>query len=219
VLIDFDGTVTLEDSVDSILSAFASSEWLQVEHAWEEGEIGSAECMRRQADLVRTTPERLQAFIENLAVDEHLRRIIDICARAGADAAIVSDGYDYVIHRTLERMQVRCRVISGALAPIDSDRWRFETPHARKTCRTEASTCKCALASAAGTIVIGDGRSDFCVAERAAFVFAKGRLARHCRERGLAHREIASLREVLAPLAAMLQVTHSDTLATIETNT
>jgi 2-hydroxy-3-keto-5-methylthiopentenyl-1-phosphate phosphatase len=174
--------------------------------------------MRRQADLVRTTPQRLHAFIENMAVDADLRHIIDICARAAAEVAIVSDGYDYVIHRTLERMQVRCGVISGSLLPVESDRWRFETPHARASCHSEASTCKCAVASSAGAIVIGDGRSDFCVAERAAFVFAKGRLARHCRERGIAHREIASLREVLAPLADMLQVTHSDTLATTEMN-
>jgi 2-hydroxy-3-keto-5-methylthiopentenyl-1-phosphate phosphatase len=64
--------------------------------------------------------------------------------------------------------------------------------------------------------VIGDGRSDFCVAERASFVFAKGRLAGHCRDRGIPHREITSLREVLAPLANMLQITRERMPATTE---
>jgi 2,3-diketo-5-methylthio-1-phosphopentane phosphatase len=214
VLIDFDGTITLEDSVDAILSAFASSDWLQVEHAWEEGEIGSAECMRRQAALVRATPAHLDAFIEKIAIDHDLTNILDVCTRASAEVAIVSDGYDYVIARTLERIGARCRVISGCLSHAREARWRFETPNARVDCRTDASTCKCAVAAPVGAIVIGDGRSDFCVAERAAFVFAKGRLARHCRENGIAHQEITSLREVIAPLSDMLEVARIGALAT-----
>jgi 2-hydroxy-3-keto-5-methylthiopentenyl-1-phosphate phosphatase len=213
VLVDFDGTVTLDDSVDAILSAFASSEWLQIEHAWTQGEIGSGECMRRQTELVRATPTALHAFIEKVAVDEALAEVIDVCTQAATDVAIVSDGYDYVIEHTLGRMRVRCTVFSGRLSHVENDRWRFEMPHARGECLTRASTCKCAIAAPRRAIVIGDGRSDFCVAEHAAFVFAKGRLARHCRERGIPHREITRLREVAAPLADLLHATTTTTLA------
>ena len=36
-------------------------------------------------------------------------------------------------------------------------------------------------------IVVGDGRSDFCIAERAQLVLAKGQLAAHCRAKDLPH--------------------------------
>jgi 2-hydroxy-3-keto-5-methylthiopentenyl-1-phosphate phosphatase len=47
-----------------------------------------------------------------------------------------------------------------------------------------SGNCKCQFADAAigkAKIVIGDVRSDFCVAGRADLVLAKGALARHCR--------------------------------------
>jgi HAD superfamily phosphoserine phosphatase-like hydrolase len=204
VLIDFDGTITVEDSVDTILAAFALPEWRTHEHDWEQGRIGSADCMRRQAALLRATPRELDAFIECIVVDEAVRDLIDVCAKADVEIAIVSDGYDYVSERIRSRLRLPCTIVSGSLSPAAYDRWHFSCPHARADRRSSAVTCKCAQAHARTVILIGDGKSDFCVAERAEFVFAKGRLAQYCRQSRIDHMEFSSLRQVLEPLAELL---------------
>jgi 2-hydroxy-3-keto-5-methylthiopentenyl-1-phosphate phosphatase len=199
-----------------LLSTFATPEWLIVEQEWEEGLIGAAECMSRQAKLIRAKPEELKRFIASIEIDPSVPALIEICRSAGIPFAIVSDGYDVVIDGVLERLGIACPRFSNSLRFAGAERWRLESPHAQPACRSRAGTCKCALAQARGTIVIGDGKSDFCVAERAEHVFAKGRLAQHCRERGISHTEISCLKEVLEPLAAMLQRVPGTAPATVE---
>src|SRR5581483_2043033 len=75
------------------------------------------------------------------------------------------------------------------LAYRGEGRWQLEFPAAAPECAAGSGICKCAIAKASKerTLLIGDGRSDFCVAERADFVFAKGQLIGHCRQSGIAH--------------------------------
>jgi 2-hydroxy-3-keto-5-methylthiopentenyl-1-phosphate phosphatase len=61
VFVDFDGTISLEDTTDVILERFADPEWRKVESEWLAGVIGSRECLARQIDLVRATPEELDS--------------------------------------------------------------------------------------------------------------------------------------------------------------
>ncbi len=51
VFCDFDGTISIEDATDMVLSRFAGSEWEDIERQWKQGFIGSGECMRRQIAL------------------------------------------------------------------------------------------------------------------------------------------------------------------------
>jgi 2-hydroxy-3-keto-5-methylthiopentenyl-1-phosphate phosphatase len=44
VFVDFDGTISLEDTTDVILERFADPEWRKVESEWLAGIIGSREC-------------------------------------------------------------------------------------------------------------------------------------------------------------------------------
>ncbi len=59
----------------------------------------------------------------------------------------------------------------------------------------EAGTCKClsAFTQSGCTVLVGDGRSDFCVAAAADVVFAKDKLAEHCRLAGIPFRPLPHL--------------------------
>ena len=78
------------------------------------------------------------------------------------------------------------------------DRWRLRFPYARSDCEALSGNCKCQFTEDARLdlrMVIGDGRSDFCIARRADLVLAKSALLPHCVASGLPVRAFASFEE------------------------
>ena len=71
--------------------------------------------------------------------------------------------------------------------------------------RSGAANCKCAHGTpGSACVVVGNGRSDFCMAVRARFVIAKGALADFCRARGLAHASFRNFDDATLLLAEWL---------------
>jgi 2-hydroxy-3-keto-5-methylthiopentenyl-1-phosphate phosphatase len=190
VFVDFDGTISLEDTTDVILERFADPQWRKIEAEWLAGIIGSRECLRRQIDLVRATPEELDAVVEDVPLDPHFADLVALCRSHGVPLTVVSDGLDRMVSKMLARAGLDVPVLANRLEWLGEDRWRLEFPHQDSACRSEAGHCKCrALGGEPETIriLIGDGRSDFCAAETADLVVAKGALAEHCQSVGLGY--------------------------------
>lgn len=190
VFVDFDGTVSLEDTTDVILERFADPAWRQVEASWLAGEIGSRECLARQVDLVRASPEDLETIVEDVPLDPHFPELVALCHSHRVPITVISDGLDRVITKMLARAGVSVPVLANHLEWRGNNRWRLTFPYANGACRAQAGHCKCtALTKEPRTlrILIGDGRSDFCAAETADLVVAKGALAEHCQSTGLSY--------------------------------
>ena len=188
VFVDFDGTVSVGDTTDLILEKFADISWKAVEADWVAGRIGSRECLARQIDLRRASPQALDAFAHHSAVDRHFPAFVALCARHGVPVTIVSDGLDRIARAMLTCAGLSIPVIANHLEWRGEDRWRLGFPHAREDCRAAAGHCKCATLAAEPDILrvlVGDGRSDFCAATIADLVIAKGALAEHCRHNGI----------------------------------
>ena len=177
VLVDFDGTIVHQDATDLILERFALPEWRDVEQEWVSGRIGSRECLARQIDLVRATEQELDALIGEIEIDPAFSPFAGLCRDLGYSVVVGSDGLDRVIATILGRAGIELPFVSNRLVQTGSDRWRVEFPHFRGTCEVASGTCKCAIASPADalTVLVGDGRSDFCAAAQAKWVLAKGR--------------------------------------------
>ena len=129
---------------------------------------------------------------------------------------IVSDGLDYVIRTILARHGLRdVPTFANHLVQVGPRRWRLEFPYFRTECRTLSGTCKCAFtesdatAPGARSLLIGDGASDFCVADRADLVYAKRRLLDYCLDRFRPHRAVVNFEQALSLLPELL----GDTLA------
>ncbi|WP_052293722.1 HAD-IB family phosphatase [Azospirillum sp. B510] len=205
--IDFDGTISLEDTTDLILQRFADPAWEAVEESWARGEIGSRDCMARQVALLRVTPAEFDSFAAGIGVDPDFPAFMALCHRHGVPVTVLSDGLDRVARGVLRRLGFDVPVLSNRLRWQGDDRWQLEFPHARPGCASAAGNCKCSrFAVSAGraadgrvAALIGDGRSDFCAAEQADAVFAKGKLARHCQEAGIPHAAFTGFGD-LAPL-------------------
>lgn len=207
VFVDFDGTIAPVDTTDLLLERFADTRWQDIEEEWKAGRIGSRECLVRQIDLVRATPEELDDFISRIDIDPGFGAFMALCRNNNMATTVVSDGLDRTVGAVLARHGYELPFRANKLSFLGGDRWRLSFPHARSDCRALSGNCKCQFADAAVghvRIVVGDGRSDYCVSEQADLVLAKGSLARHCRTLQLPHFEIASFAEATSRLAAWL---------------
>lgn len=201
--IDFDGTISLEDTTDLLLAQFAEPAWRTIEAAWERGAIGSRECMSRQVELLRVEPVMLDLFANCLRIDPSFAPFAEALQASGVSVTIVSDGLDRVIAHALKGYGLDLPVLANELKHAGGDRWRLGCLHASEDCRASSAHCKCASFDRAPgralRVLIGDGRSDFCAASIADMVFAKGKLADHCRANGITHRSFGNFTD-LPPL-------------------
>lgn len=198
VFVDFDGTIVPDDATNQLLEMFASSAWLEIEEDWQTGKIGSRECMERQIDLVRARPEQLDAFLATVKIDPDFPEFVRICRRNGARVTVVSDGLDRCVRTVLKAANLDLPFFANRLEWLGEDRWRLAFPHAKDDCSVLMGNCKCAVARGPAStvrIMIGDGRSDFCIAGSAHFVLAKSKLLDHCRENDLPHMAFTSFME------------------------
>src|SRR5215510_3432383 len=206
VLLDFDGTIAPDDPTDRLLEQFAEPAWRDIEAAWQAGTISSRECMERHAALLRATPQELDRTIGAIRIDPAVHAFVAFCRHRSLELSVVSDGFDRVLRTVLDRERLPLPFFANRLEWQGGDRWSLAFPYARNDCRSGGGNCKCAHGVGRGSpcVVIGDGRSDFCMAERADYVIAKGSLKSFCQERGLQHASFTTFDDVTARLAEWL---------------
>jgi len=210
ILCDFDGTVSLEDTTDTLLDTFGRDGWQALEEQWRSGRIGSRDCMAGQVALLDMDRAELDAHLDTRHVDAAFADFVRLAREQRIPVEILSDGLDYGIHRILARHGMDwLPVTANALQAAGARQWRLEFPNASATCSVASGTCKCARAAAlrgahAKVLMIGDGASDFCVAETADFVFAKDKLIAHCIAKNIPHAAIRDFADVVALLPALV---------------
>jgi 2-hydroxy-3-keto-5-methylthiopentenyl-1-phosphate phosphatase len=198
VFIDFDGTLAPGDPTDTLLDRFADRSWLQLEAAFKAGNMTSRECMARQIDLLRATPTDYDALVGSMTIDPNFKAFAALCERHGIAMTIVSDGPDRSIDILLRKAGLEIPYFANKLEWLGGRRWQLAFPHARPDCPMVAGNCKCQFVDrfpAAMQIMVGDGRSDFCVSRRVDLVLAKGALEKHCKANDLAHFAIKDFRD------------------------
>lgn len=197
---DFDGTITSNDLVQSMLARFATAEWREIEAEWEAGRIGARTCLELQTRLIRVFEPELAAWVDEQPVDPDTAGFFADCGRLGLDVRILSDGYDWLIRRVMRRLGLsHIPIVANRLTYAGDGRWTVEFANQRAGC--DAGTCKCAAVSQAHRrIHIGDGRSDVCVSDVAELVFAKNGLLRSRNTRGLPSVPFTSFAEIRAQL-------------------
>ena len=186
IICDFDGTIVPVDTTDAILERFALPEWLEVEQEWVDGKISSAECMSRQVDMIRADLKELNDFIDSkFTIADGFAEFLDFAREQGWDVVIVSDGIDYVAKRVMANHNFGdIPLMSNHLNFEENGRYRLSFPYKTQECGQ--GVCKCRIAECSdGVVLVGDGRSDFCLAGKADLVLAKrgSSMEKHCLEK------------------------------------
>ena len=200
--IDFDGTITTVDVVDTLLQRFADKSWMDVEKEWAEGHIGSRECLDRQIWLVRATQQDVERLMAEVRIDAHFVEFLETARKLAVPVTVVSDGFDVLIREILKK-NVPAPLLSGLPVFSNGLRWESRGPvpvFSDTTCGHGCANCKLAVLkqARAGTrvVLVGDGLSDRFAAEAADLTFAKKLLLEYCRQREIRHRAYTDFRSI-----------------------
>lgn len=208
-MLDFDGTVSQTDVLDELILRFAVNDsWKKLEREWQNGVIGSYECLTKEFDLLRVQPDQLEAFLDQVPLDPGVGRLLKLLSAFEVPVAVLSDGVDLFINRLLGRLGVGPVAVRANTIAQHGDRIRLLCPNSSPICEVAAAHCKCKSAMMLHqpgrlTIYIGDGRSDLCPARKAGLVFAKSTLAVSLAREAIPYLSFDTLHDVADTLSLM----------------
>ncbi|ACD65993.1 MAG TPA: 2,3-diketo-5-methylthio-1-phosphopentane phosphatase [Sulfurihydrogenibium sp.] len=188
---DFDGTISKQDVIDTLLENYASRQWLEIEKLWNEGKITTRECLDAQMALITITEKELDDFLSKIEIDESFLMFVDfVKSNYNSKVYILSDGFKLFIEKILKPYGVLSNIDGIYANNVKLINNKFQTfyNHSKHDC--QLGVCKCSLVQSlknSKSIYIGDGRSDFCVSQTTDFVFAKGKLFDFLKENKFKH--------------------------------
>ena len=205
VLCDFDGTISVKDVTDTLLSYFGQDGCDELEELWVNGKIGSQECMSKQIALMDASLEEVNQVLSKIEIDPMFKSFLDYTEKNNIPVHVVSDGLDYSIQFILKHHGIEhLPIFANRLLHDNARSWRLEFPYANKDCIKQSGNCKCNHVKQQQffpkILYVGDGTSDYCVSHHVDFVFAKDKLVNYCKKNKIAHCAINSFTDVTKAL-------------------
>lgn len=207
IIVDFDGTISVKDTIDLLLETYGTDQpaIVALEQAWVKGEISAIDCLTQQLQLIDILSNELAHFAQSIAIDEGFIRFYHHY-KDSHSITIASDGLKNIILPVLEKHGITdCPVNSGHIEMENGSIGRVAYPY-HLDCPNGNGTCKCKISGVMDdpppslVILIGDGRSDFCLAQKVHFTFAKDKLAQFCQNNHLAYHPIHTFDDVVSYL-------------------
>ena len=202
ILSDFDGTITSKDGIYYFIKTYAQEGWQEVEDLWVNHKIGSKECLEKEFALIPNLSETLiDDFLKTVEIDKYFKEFYEFTQKNNIDLYVVSDGIDYFINRIFELNNIKNIKIISNHGEFKNGKFEFSFPNNSSNCVKNLGTCKCNVAKEMKekyekVIYIGDGVSDFCVADKADFLYAKLSLAKYCEENNIKHSKFKDFSEI-----------------------
>jgi 2-hydroxy-3-keto-5-methylthiopentenyl-1-phosphate phosphatase len=191
VLLDFDGTISLEDVGDALLARFAPDQdaVAEMDRRYDEGSVGSRALIRWDMDVLPRERQLLTRAATAIPLDPSIVELVGVVEEAGGVVEVVSDGLGFHITPMLETVGLGRLPVATNLADAGRGGDAVSFPYGHPTCRV-CGTCKrerVRLHRGAGRAVVfvGDGASDRYAAHHADVVAAKDGLATYCERSSL----------------------------------
>lgn len=203
VVTDFDGTVTEKDTLYTFFSVYATDKWKEVEQNWVSGLISSKECLIQEFSLVPNLDENLiQTFLKTVTIDKYFKDFYRLMQEKNIDLYIVSDGVDYFINSVLKTFDLDYINVVANHGEFSEGKFNLSFPNNKSVCRKDSGTCKCHVVKELrnlyeNIIYVGDGVSDYCVADKADFLFAKSKLLNYCIQNNIKHISYSNYNDII----------------------
>jgi len=215
-LCDFDGTITLQDVYDNILTNYGEHPYASTGTAFDDGIISHFDMNNIFAKSLRSPPNEIRDYVSRTAtVRVGFFEFHSFLKKQGIGFAILSGGWDLYIKDILKgyplifvddmqsvlnsvkdhsRMPVACNKLTH-----NGSMYSF-SPHPTGNARLapdKATIAKLLRARYQVPIIcIGDGSSDYGMASVSDFVFATGSLIGHCKDNGRPFMPFSTFTEV-----------------------
>jgi len=205
LVVDFDGTVTQEDLLDTIASRFGDPVvYQEVEDGLDEGRMSLREVITREFEPVRKPLDEIVEWeFENVHIRPGFRELVELAGERGWRFVIVSSGFHELIEPILEREGVEVELHANRVDPSPEGwkvLWQYD-----ESCDSCGESCKRSIVQEfAGDdelVYIGDGYSDRCAAEASDLVFATRGLASYLDERGVPYERFDDFHDIARSLA------------------
>jgi 2-hydroxy-3-keto-5-methylthiopentenyl-1-phosphate phosphatase len=206
LVVDFDGTVTREDLLDTIASRFGDPVvYQEVEDGLDEGRMPLREVITREFRPVRKPLEEVVRWeLENVHIRPGFGELVELARKRGWRFVIVSSGFHELIEPILEREGVAVELHANRVDPRQ-DGWQVQWQY-DEHCDVCGESCKRSIVREFGgdgeIVYVGDGYSDRCAAEASDRVFATRGLARYLEERGVPYEPFDDFHEIAERLAS-----------------
>jgi 2-hydroxy-3-keto-5-methylthiopentenyl-1-phosphate phosphatase len=204
IVVDFDGTVTEQDLLDTIASTFGDPDVYQaVEDGLHGGTMPLRDVITREFEPVRRPLEEIVRWeLENVSIRPGFREFVEAAKARGDRVVIVSSGFHELIEPILEHEGVNVELHANRVDPRP-DGWRVRWQY-DESCDHCGESCKrSVVAEFAGSdeiVYVGDGYSDRCAAEASDRVFATRGLARYLDDKGIPYERFDDFHEIAARL-------------------
>jgi 2-hydroxy-3-keto-5-methylthiopentenyl-1-phosphate phosphatase len=201
LVIDFDGTVTQEDLLDTIARDFGDpAVYQEVEDGLHAGTMPLREVITREFRPVQAPLQEVVDWVlEHASIRRGFRELVEAMQAGGWGVHIVSSGFHELIEPVLEREGVDVELHANRV-DVRPDGWRVEWRYP-DDCAECGESCKRAMLPRGYVVYVGDGYSDRCAALAADRVFATKGLARYLTERGTPFEPFADFEDVSRALA------------------
>jgi 2-hydroxy-3-keto-5-methylthiopentenyl-1-phosphate phosphatase len=206
LVVDFDGTVTEQDLLDTIASRFGDPEvYQEVDEGLDEGRLPLRDVITREFEPVRKPlGEVVEWELENVRIRPGFRELVALARERGWRFVIVSSGFHELIEPILEHEGVDVELHANRVDPRPEG-WRVLWQY-DDTCESCGESCKRSIVQELGghgeIVYVGDGYSDRCAAEASDRVFATKGLARYLDERGVPYEPFVDFHDIARRLTS-----------------
>jgi 2-hydroxy-3-keto-5-methylthiopentenyl-1-phosphate phosphatase len=206
IVVDFDGTVTEIDLLDTIARTFGDPiVYAEVDHGLDEGRLTLREVITKEFEPVRKPLEEIvQWELDTVRVRPGFSEFVDLARERGWRVVIVSSGFHELIEPILEREGVEVELHANRV-DATTDGWHVQWQYA-ENCDSCGESCKRSIvqefAGSDEIVYVGDGYSDRCAAEASDLVFATRGLADYLDERGIAYERFDDFHDIARGLSS-----------------
>ncbi|MDI6604066.1 MAG: MtnX-like HAD-IB family phosphatase [Thermoanaerobacteraceae bacterium] len=202
ILVDFDGTITKEDTCIAMANNFAKKGWKMIEEEWRSGKLTTEQCSLKLFEFMDVDQEKLEKLLYSIEIDESFIDFLDFCKIKKYHVIITSDGFDFNIKTILSRYNINLEFYSNKLEFTDGiiNAEFYTSKECEKCGMCKLNVLKKFKDNNTRIIYIGDGYSDICVAKYADVVFAKNVLLSYCIENNISHIPFNNFSDIIKKL-------------------
>lgn len=195
ILVDFDGTITSEDTNDKIVRAYGNKKVMEVNKLYNDGDINLIDLFKRIFNEIRLSEEEYVDFIiNNFELSSGFLEFYNFTKSNDIPIAIISGGFDNGIIPLLNKYGINDVDILSNHLVFDGKDITVEFHDKTLECCQYGPCGNCKINHYKSfkkkykqVIFIGDGPTDQYVANIADTIFAKDMLSEYCISNGIDH--------------------------------